>query len=147
MNCIKTLWPSDSTKPLPEPMLTCHQWAFLAFAREQFHECPIYYSVLMSLKILLLKITASSPRDQWFEYKLLCTYSIKYTNNHIVGQRNKELPLGVYSVTGIPSRFFFCVTHWGRDKMATILKMAFSTVCLNFDWNCAAVCSWGSNWQ
>ena len=43
----------DGTKPLPEPMFTLHEWDSVAFNWEQLHgECPSYYFVRMSLKII-----------------------------------------------------------------------------------------------
>ena len=42
----------DGTKPLPEPMLTNHQWGLVAFTRGQFcRKCPNYLSSIWVLKI------------------------------------------------------------------------------------------------
>ena len=44
----------DGTKPLPEPMLTNHQWSLLAFTWWQFSQQMLRISILdMSLKILV----------------------------------------------------------------------------------------------
>ena len=55
----------DSTKPLPEPMLTDHQWGLVAFTWEQFHKCLWTLICNMCSEITFLKITAASPRGQW----------------------------------------------------------------------------------
>ena len=52
----------DGIKPLPEPMLTNHQWGLGAFTEKQFHrECPRYQNHKF-------KITATSPRGQWVNH-------------------------------------------------------------------------------
>ena len=59
----------NGTKPLPEPMLTYHQWGLMAFTWGQFYrKCSMHLSILdMSLKITykLSMITIISPRSQW----------------------------------------------------------------------------------
>ena len=55
----------DGTKPLPEPMLTYHQWSLVAFTWGQFHmKCSRYLPLTWVWKSLF-KITSASPRDQW----------------------------------------------------------------------------------
>ena len=57
----------DGTKPLPEPMLTYHQWGPKTFTWKKFHErCPKHQSLKWTWKTInqtLLK----SPRGQWVE--------------------------------------------------------------------------------
>ena len=51
----------DSTKPLPELMLT-HQWRSMAFTWKQFHsECPKLLFCIITLKIILLKLLPHLP--------------------------------------------------------------------------------------
>ena len=50
----------ENSKPVPEPVLTDHQWVSEAFIWRQFHwKCSRYLS--------LIKITVSSPRGHWVE--------------------------------------------------------------------------------
>ena len=46
----------DGTKPLPEPMLTCHQRCFGAFTGEQCHEKDSWIIHNMCSEIILLKL-------------------------------------------------------------------------------------------
>ena len=51
----------EGTKPLPEPMLTNHQWGLMAFTSRQFHwKCTRF-----EFENNYFKITAASPRGQW----------------------------------------------------------------------------------
>ena len=52
----------DSTKPLPKPMLSNHQWCLVAFIWGKFHR---KYSIYLSLVSVEFKITATSPTGQW----------------------------------------------------------------------------------
>ena len=47
--------------PLPEPMLTSHQWGLLIFISGYFHRKFARYLPLVRLE----EITATSPRGQW----------------------------------------------------------------------------------
>ena len=54
----------DDTKPLPEPMLTNHQWGVMAFTWGQYHrKCPRYLS--LSLKITNQWLQPHLFRGQW----------------------------------------------------------------------------------
>ena len=60
----------DDTKPLPEPMLTNHQWGILTFIWEQFHsDYARHYSVLTVWKLNFWKfwIVSQGPMS----YRLL----------------------------------------------------------------------------
>ena len=48
--------------------------------------------------------------------------------------------------------YVWCLTHWGRDEIATIWHATFWNAflkwkCLNFNKNFTEVCSWGADWQ
>ena len=63
-NQINSLWPSDiiwwqrsewayGTKPLPKPMLNCHQWGPMTFIQGQFHNrCFSHQSLTLVWKLL-----------------------------------------------------------------------------------------------
>ena len=54
------------TKPLPEPVLTCHQRDSVAFTWVQFHmKCSRYQLVKRSLKDTLCNISSTSLRGKW----------------------------------------------------------------------------------
>ena len=53
----------DSIEPLPEPLLTYHNWGFLAFTWGQFHrKCSRYLSLIWLRKLLIWDQTATSHR-------------------------------------------------------------------------------------
>ena len=55
----------DGTKPLPESVLTNHQWGLAAFISEHFHwKCSGYISLTWVWK-LQIECTVTRPRDQW----------------------------------------------------------------------------------
>ena len=55
----------DGTKPLPEPMLTYHQWGLKTFTWKKLHErCPNHQSLKWTWKPLN-KTLLKSPRGQW----------------------------------------------------------------------------------
>ena len=55
----------DGTKPLPEPMLTEHQWSPMTIILEQFHERCLNHQSLKSVWKLRPKISLKFPRGQW----------------------------------------------------------------------------------
>ena len=79
--CVNSLWPSDAiwrqeiwvsigsgnglfpdgTKPLPEPMLTDHQWSPVTFIWGQFQEIPQPSTTRISLKMTYLKFHLNLP--------------------------------------------------------------------------------------
>ena len=80
----------DGTKPLPEPMLTYHQWSFVVFTLQQFtasawHEISVHG---MSLKIIILKLRPHPPGANELKSNLaagspLCSQG---TPGHYLGQ-------------------------------------------------------------
>ena len=57
----------DSTKPLPEPMLTNHQWSPVTFRSGQFHKrCLNHQS--NPFENYMSKISFNFPRGQWVNY-------------------------------------------------------------------------------
>ena len=53
------------TKPLPEPILTCHQQGLLSFTEGHFLQDMLQKSIAnMRLKIINLKFTTTCPRNQ-----------------------------------------------------------------------------------
>ena len=56
----------DGTKPLPEPMLTDHQWSPVTFILGQFHKRCLNHQSLKSVwKLIKSKISFKFPRGQW----------------------------------------------------------------------------------
>ena len=51
----------DGTKPLPEPILTDHQWSSVAFILGQFHKRCLNHQSLKSMKITYLKFPSNFP--------------------------------------------------------------------------------------
>ena len=73
----------DFTKPLPETMLTDHQWNPVTFILGQFHKrCLNNQSLNFPLKITYLKFHSNFPRGQWV--KDLPIVSIMETIDHIM---------------------------------------------------------------
>ena len=56
----------DSTKPLPEPMLTFHSWGSVVFVWEQFHSTQATI-LCKECENCTYKITAMSPRGHWVD--------------------------------------------------------------------------------
>ena len=55
----------DGTKPLPEPMLTDHQWSPATFALGQFHKRCLNHQSLKFVWKLHWKISFKLDRGQW----------------------------------------------------------------------------------
>ena len=55
----------DGTKPLPEPMLTCHKYGPVTFIWGQFHKRYLSHWPLNQLENYSSKIYFESPRGQW----------------------------------------------------------------------------------
>ena len=51
----------DGTKPLPEPMLTDHEWSSVTFILGQFHKRCLFENYIF-------KISFKFPRGQWVKY-------------------------------------------------------------------------------
>ena len=58
----------DGTKPLPEPMLTDHQWSSVAFILVQFHKTCLNHQSQKSVWKLQHKISFKFPRGQWVKW-------------------------------------------------------------------------------
>ena len=50
------------TKPLPEPLLTYHQWDFVAITKDQFHKNHTTEISIHEFQKYTSKITSTSPR-------------------------------------------------------------------------------------
>ena len=55
----------DGTKPLPDPMLTNHQWSLVTFISGQFHEMLQPSITKICLEIACLKFHSNLPGGQW----------------------------------------------------------------------------------
>ena len=60
----------DGTKPLPEPMLTDHQWSPVTFISGQFHKRCLNHQSLKTVSNYMSKISFKSPRGQWVNHSL-----------------------------------------------------------------------------
>ena len=99
---------TDSSKSLPEPMLTKYQWSCVALTWEQFHrKCSRYISFISVWKLLIWYYTSlHQGKNYWFDIRLASTRATEFTN-------------------------------WGRDKMAAISRRHFQMYflewkCINF---------------
>ena len=64
----------DSTKPLPQPVLTYHQKWSVAFTRDQFHQkCSKYV-----FRYCTFEITTKSSRCQWVNYDY---FTVRYSTS------------------------------------------------------------------
>ena len=61
----------DGTKPLPEPMLTDHQWSPVTFILGQFHNRRSNHHSLKSVWNGMSQISFKFPRDQWVKGKIM----------------------------------------------------------------------------
>ena len=60
---------ADGTKPLPEPMLTYHQWGSLRFIWGQFHKRYLSHeSLKWAWKLHTYFFFQKSPRGQWVKH-------------------------------------------------------------------------------
>ena len=55
----------DGTKPLPEPMLTYHQWVSMAMTWDQFHMNYLRYQFIKRVSEIHMWNYSHIPRDQW----------------------------------------------------------------------------------
>ena len=58
-------WLPDNTKPLPEPMLTYHQYGSVALTQDQFHKSAQDINSENEFKESNCKITSTSVRGHW----------------------------------------------------------------------------------
>ena len=65
----------DDTKPLPEPMLTDHQWSPMTFILGQFNKKYLNYQSLKS-ENYMSKISFKLPWGQWAENSPISTHLI-----------------------------------------------------------------------
>ena len=80
----------DSTKPLPEPMLT-DQWSPVTFLLGQFHKRCLNHQSLKSsgkLHVNMSKISCKFPRGQWVKWlnyycKVYWLYQYLYKTDHM----------------------------------------------------------------
>ena len=69
----------DGTKPIPEPMLTDHQWSPVTFILRQFHKRCLNHQSLKSIWKLHIKISFKFHRPQWVNQGR--SYDIRNLNN------------------------------------------------------------------
>ena len=102
-NIINSLWPCDAiwclstqstkgnslfpdgTKPLPEPLLTFHQWSIVTFTWGQFHRKLSRYLSLfnnvMILRIYYIKLQPHFPRAKWNNSIHICQLICRYSDD------------------------------------------------------------------
>ena len=85
----------DGTKPLPELLLTDHQWSPLTFILGQFHKrCLNHQSLKIRLKITYLKFHSNFPganelsKDLWMWFLLIAWKAISCFINTLRAERN-----------------------------------------------------------
>ena len=65
----------DGTKPLPEPMLTAHQWSPVTFILGQFYKRSLnHQSPKDLLENYMSKILFKFPRGQWVNHHMIGVY-------------------------------------------------------------------------
>ena len=101
----------DGTKPLPETMLTYHQWSPKTFTWKKFHErSPNHQSLKWTWKPLT-KTLLKSPRGQWVKF---IHVSERGLWSHLPGQCHRaSLILGKW-LLGLGSR------HWGHKTFLIV---------------------------
>ena len=114
----------DGTKPLPEPMLTDHQWSPVTFILGQFHKrCLSHQSLKSVWKLHVLKFHSNFPGAN--ELNHICKrgpWAFFCKGNDRV--MDVTLSKSTSNKCGV-------LTHWGRDKMAAIsqtISSAFSSM-------------------
>ena len=81
----------DGTKPLPEPMLTDHQWSPVTFIWGQFHKRCLNHQSLKSVRKLhiIFFIQISQYRDQWVERPGFLVYEYQQTTKWIKPEKGR----------------------------------------------------------
>ena len=120
----------DSTKPLPEPMMTNHQLGLVAFIWGQFHKKSSRY-LWSDFENHLFKISTASPRGQWVNY---------YSECHIIPKFSAKQPEIIHSSSG-QYHFRNWQYLWYHKSRATYISVSLEFYWHNGDLSWAALTS------